>query len=114
MADDPFFTMDRASDNDRAWFDAHPDRMWRLRDALAFEFHDYYEPPPGHSMRAIVTRLGPGIRHRWGLSLSVEIPNSGEKDEPPEIVIKDLHDRFAPKRARQLVKQAHRLMGKKR
>jgi hypothetical protein len=62
---------DRASDDDRAYFAAHPHTSARIRPSFAGE-----GPKPGvpAGTVVIVTQLRPGVRvRRWLLPKSVEV-----------------------------------------
>jgi hypothetical protein len=61
------------SENDREWFEAHPDRSHRLRRAYLDEFPEKVE-------HAVVRQLAPGQRVRVGLTVPPLLP----QDEAPE------------------------------
>jgi hypothetical protein len=50
--------VDRASEQDRLWFDAHPEATVYLRPEIPGEF------PNGASQTVLVTQIRPGIRQR--------------------------------------------------
>jgi hypothetical protein len=61
------------SEDDRQWFEAHPDRSHRLRRAYPEEFPEKVE-------HAVVRQLAPGRRVRAGLTVPPRLP----QDEAPE------------------------------
>ena len=108
--------IERASEDDRLWFAAHPSRRWRLRDAHLFEFVDddddvFGKLPEGWTRRAIVIQHAPGIRQRWPCCVEDSRPNSGERGEPSETAIRQLFERHASNEVKQLARdyrQAYR------
>lgn len=90
--------MDRASEDDRLWFAAHPKRRWRLRNAIAFEcIGENTTSLEGWSERVIVIQHAPGYRQRVPCVAADDCPNSGETGEPPEAVIRQMFRRHAPR-----------------
>ena len=66
--------IERASEDDRIWFEAHQTRRWRLRNARLFELIDNDgsdQPPEGWTQRVVVILLAPGIRQRWTCMVSL-------------------------------------------
>ncbi len=62
--DDP---VDIASEDDRRWFEAHPQEKWRIREIIAGEFG----PCQPKALRVLVMQIEPGVRMRgpifpWG------------------------------------------------
>ena len=62
--DDP---VDIASEDDRRWFEEHPQETWRIRDIIAGEFGPF-QP---QAFQVLVMQIEPGIRMRgpifaWG------------------------------------------------
>jgi hypothetical protein len=90
--------IERASEDDRHWFNAHQKRRWRLRNARRFEFpgDDGGPVPEGKTMRVIVALVGPGVRVRWPCLMLESTPNSCEHDELPEAMIENLFEQNAP------------------
>jgi hypothetical protein len=66
-------------DNDREWFEDHPDRSHRLRSRFDEELPPDVEncPPPGHEQQTLVRQLEPGKRIRvfFHRNVNVEIPD---------------------------------------
>jgi hypothetical protein len=61
--------LDRLMDEDRLWFEAHPDRNYRARFAVPVELFDLDRFDGGLSAKTVavvtaVKRLGPGLRAR--------------------------------------------------
>ena len=55
--------IDRASDLDRAWFERHPGRAYRIRPEIAGE-HLEAVCPPGRLALTLVKQVRPGLRMR--------------------------------------------------
>ena len=74
--------IDRACEDDRAWFTKHTGRQYRLRDAVPHEFNDWVDQRPTGDLtpRVLVTAI-PGIgRARVPLLLLASIPNDLDDD----------------------------------
>jgi hypothetical protein len=65
--------VERASEDDRAWFEQHPDASQRIRGYMAGEFGEIV-PPLDH--RILVQQIQPGVRSR-----SIVSPNIAEMAE---------------------------------
>lgn len=88
---------DPTAEADRAWFDAHPERRFRLRDPAPVEFKEPLgEPGEGFSWRVLIARLSGGGRLRLPVSLSWELHNDHAKDQHLQI----LFDQVAPAEAK--------------
>jgi hypothetical protein len=62
--------MDQACEDDRLWFDAHPDHKLRLRRAVPREFNGHDMPPtPDWIAAVLVILIGPGLRLRQPFAL---------------------------------------------
>lgn len=70
------------SEDDRQWFEAHPDRSHRLRRAYPDEF-------PGKEKQAVVRQVAPGQRYRVALT-SPFLPGDREAPEAVAWAIFDL------------------------
>ncbi len=61
-----------ATQGDAAWFDKHPDRRLRIRQAVAMEFNeDVGSAPVGMQWFALVLEAQPGARIRQPIALSI-------------------------------------------
>lgn len=88
---------DPTAEADRAWFEAHPERRFRLRDPAPVEFKDPLgEPGEGFSWRVLIARLPDGGQLRLPVSLSWELHNDHAKDQHLQI----LFDQVAPPEAK--------------
>ena len=56
--------VERACEDDRIWFLAHPGESTRHRIALIGEHPNFQQPQPGLVLYVKVTLLGPGLRAR--------------------------------------------------
>jgi len=56
--------IDAACEDDRLWFDAHPDHTSRVRRAVPFELNGPMDPGPDHVASMLVLLIGPGLRLR--------------------------------------------------
>jgi hypothetical protein len=62
--------IDRACESDRAWFEANPNRLFRLRDMMPYESNGPIEAPPdGMSRRTLVVQVERGMRLRMIVSV---------------------------------------------
>jgi hypothetical protein len=61
--------VDCASEDDRLWLLAHPDRRRRLRPIVPYEFHVRMAVQPGQQAWVLVDQIKPGVRTRVPLSL---------------------------------------------
>lgn len=88
---------DPTAEADRAWFEANPERQFRLRDPALVEFKDPLgDPGEGFSWRVLIARLPDGGRLRLPVSLSWELQNDHAKDQHLRI----LFDQVAPPEAK--------------
>lgn len=88
---------DPTAEADRAWFEAHPERRFRLRDPAPVEFKDPLgDPGEGFSWRVLIASLPDGGRLRLPVSLSWELHNDHAKDQHLQI----LFDQVAPPEAK--------------
>lgn len=82
---------------DRAWFEANPERLFRLRDPAPVEFKDPLgDPGEGFSWRVLIARLPDGGRLRLPVSLAWELHNDHAKDQH----LKILFEQVAPPEAK--------------
>jgi hypothetical protein len=57
--------IEQACEDDRLWFDAHPEQKLRLRHAVPYEFNGLDQvATPGYLSLVFVVLLGPGLRLR--------------------------------------------------
>ena len=62
--------VERASDEDRAWFERNPARHMRLRDTIPMDFNGPLpELPEGYTHRTITVRLTDVVRSRCPIGL---------------------------------------------
>lgn len=74
--------IEQVCENDRVWFEQHPCRAFRIRDAVPFEFNaPMATPRVGQTWRTLVARLADGVRMRSPVGLPVEAINEGAADE---------------------------------
>ena len=64
--------LDVASDNDRAWFEANPNRRYRLRGPLPGE-HWHWRGDLTRASAVLVHSLAPGVRARSPTTLTVPL-----------------------------------------
>ncbi|MDB5457072.1 MAG: hypothetical protein JWP92_2657 [Caulobacter sp.] len=89
-----------ALEADRVWFEAHPERAFRLRDPLPLEFPGPLGAPGrGFSWRVLVARLKDGARTRLPISLALDLHNDHAKDAHLAL----LFDQVAPAEAKALL-----------
>jgi hypothetical protein len=92
--------IDRACESDREWFEANPNRLFRLRDVMPYEhIGPTKAPPDGESWRTLVVRIGPGMRFRAVLSVPAELDN-----EPDDQQLASIFMPLAPKPLRKMLK----------
>ena len=85
--------IDRACADDAAWFAVHPSRIFRLRDAIPFEFNrDIGLPPWQETWRALVAQGAPGVRFRCQLSAPIEVSNEDAVDD----LLRPIFEQIAP------------------
>jgi len=75
--------VEAASADDAAWFDANPDRIFRLRDRMAGEYETLdmgLLPPPGMAARTLVVQMQPGVRGRQPIAIDAHIANDDATD----------------------------------
>jgi hypothetical protein len=81
--------VERASEDDRLWFEANPDRKLRLRDAVPMELNGPLpECPPGYSVRTVVVQFRPGVRSRTFIGIRADMPSEGAEDHHIEELIR--------------------------
>ena len=84
--------IERAEEDDRAWFEAHRTRKYRVRNIRMYEFegNDGSDPlPEGFSFRVIVVRHR-RLRERWPCIFPEWVPNSGERNADSDALIKKI------------------------
>ncbi|WP_052600563.1 hypothetical protein [Microvirga lotononidis] len=85
--------IDRASEDDRVWFDANPDRHFRIRDLIPYEFNERMpDPQPGFTLRTFVAQMSPGVR----LRLPCEILDYLTNETATDAALKTLFRQIAP------------------
>jgi hypothetical protein len=89
--------IDRTCESDREWFEANPNRLFRLRDVMPYE---HIGPPDGMSWRTLVARVGPKMRWRAVLSVPAELDNEDADDQQLASIFMPL----APKPLRKMLK----------
>jgi hypothetical protein len=100
--------IDRACKSDRNWFEANPNRLFRLRDMMSYEINGPIEAPPdGMSWRTLTVQVEPGMRLRLVLSVPAEIHNEDSDDQQLASIFMPL----APKPFRNLSKAKFRKSG---
>ena len=93
--------IDRACESDREWFEANPNRLFRLRDVMPYEhIGPTKAPPDGESWRTLVVRVGPGMQWRAVLSVPAELDNEDADDQQLASIFMPL----APKPLRKMLK----------
>ena len=93
--------IDRACGSDREWFEANPNRLFRLRDMMPYEINGPIEAPPdGMSWRTLTVQVKPGMRLRLVLSVPAELDNEDADDQQLASIFMPL----APKPLRKMLK----------
>jgi hypothetical protein len=86
-------TIDRVNDDDREWFKANPDRTFRLREAIPFEFNSPIgEAGQGFRWRVLVARIEDGVRSHKPVSL----PNNLFNDSASDVHLAQIFEQVAP------------------
>src|SRR6266436_1386004 len=94
-------SIDRACRSDRDWFEANPNRLFRLRDMMPYEINGPIEAPPdGMSWRTLTVQVEPGMRLRLVLSVPAELDNEDADDQQLASIFMPL----APKPLRKMLK----------
>jgi hypothetical protein len=72
--------LEAASEDDRAWFEANPDRHYRVRPHIPGEWpaDALNRLPQGQNWYTVVHQVSPGVRMRLPISLDAE-PEPGER-----------------------------------
>lgn len=84
---------------DKAWFDAHPERDFMLRDPAPLEFREPLgDAGEGFSWRVLIVRLGDGSRLRLPISLAWDLHNDHAKEQHLAVIF----EQVAPEQARVL------------
>jgi hypothetical protein len=80
IPDAPDAALEAASEDDRAWFEAHPERSYRVRPHISGEWPDgaLNRLPQGQGWYTVVHQVSPGVRMRLPISLHAE-PEPGER-----------------------------------
>lgn len=101
--------IDKASEDDRLWFEQHPGRSFRLRDAVPFEYNQQLPPAAeGVSWRTVVLQIKPGVRSRSPMGLPVEMTNTGATDQD----IQWLFERCAPQQLQEFLESVKRTVAR--
>lgn len=80
--------IDAASENDKAWFEANPDRLWRIRDPIPMEMNGPLEPAaPGYTNRMVVAKITDAARARFVIQMEAVVPNEGATDAALERIM---------------------------
>jgi hypothetical protein len=88
---------DPTAEADRAWFEAHPERLFRLRDPAPVEFKEPLgDAGEGFSWRVLVVRLDGGSRLRLPVSLAWDLHNAHAKEQHLAMIF----DQVAPDQAK--------------
>lgn len=91
-----------ATQGDAAWFDKHPDRRLRIRQAVATEFNeDVGSAPVGMQWFALVLEAQPGARIRQPVALSIGFDIEGLDDG----ALFSLFHQAAPHGAKKIIAQ---------
>lgn len=74
--------VDAATEDDAAWFEANPDRLFRLRNRVPgeYEAHQIDLPPPGLTPRTLVVQAQPGVRMRQPVAVFADVRNDEVTD----------------------------------
>lgn len=90
---------DVTAEADRAWFDAKPERDFRLRNPAPLEFREPLgEAGEGFSWRVLVVRLDGGSRLRLPISLAWDLHNDHAREQHLAL----LFEQVAPDQAKAL------------
>ena len=81
--------LDRASDDDRIWFEQHPSRNYRLREMIPFESNDpLWTPPKGSAWLTVTRQIEPGVRLRTfihGPRFMLDAPEADDDEKLSEL-----------------------------
>lgn len=85
--------VDRASEDDRIWFEANPERHFRIRNPIPYEFNERMpDPTPGFTSRTLVAQMSPGVR----LRLPCEVLEYLSNETATDAALKTLFRQIAP------------------
>jgi hypothetical protein len=102
--------IDRACESDREWFEANPNRLFRLRDMMPYEINGPIEAPPdGMSWRTLTVQVKPGMR----LKLLLSVPAESHNEDPDDQQLASIFMSLAPKPFRKLLKSKLRKHSRK-
>jgi hypothetical protein len=86
--------VEAASQEDAAWFEAHPGRNFRLRDRIAGEYESLDVDllyPPGTTPRTLVIQTHPGVRMRQPVAIFAHVKNDEMTDAQLFAFFKESH-----------------------
>jgi hypothetical protein len=76
---------------DREWFEGHPGRTIRIRDALPYEFDQpLRQAKPGFSWRVIVKEMEAGVRARSPVAVRSELRNEDAREADLERIFREV------------------------
>ena len=85
--------VEQAKEIDRRWFEDHPGRTIRIRDALPYEFNQPLpQARPGFTWRVIVKEVEAGVRVRSPVAARTALQN----DDASEADLKRIFDEVSP------------------
>lgn len=91
-----------ATQGDAVWFDKHPNRRLRIRQAVAMEFNDDVgSAPVGMQWFTLVLEAQPGARIRQPIALSIGFDVEGMDDS----ALFSLFQQAAPSGAKKILSQ---------
>ncbi|MFT6570481.1 MAG: hypothetical protein ACJAWY_002201 [Sphingomonas echinoides] len=87
----PHPAVEQAKEMDREWFEDHPGRTIRIRDALPYEFNQPLpQARPGYTWRVIVKEVKIGMRARSPLAARTELRNEDAKETDLERILREV------------------------
>lgn len=87
----PHPAVEQAKEMDREWFEGHPGRTIRLRDALPYEFDQPLpQARPGFTWRVIVKEVKAGVRARSPMAARAELRNEDASEADLERIFHEV------------------------
>jgi hypothetical protein len=100
--------LDRACDSDKNWFEAHPERIFRVRAPMPYECNGPLEAAnDGMSWWVLIAQIAPGFR----LRMLVAVPSDSCPDEADDQELASMLMPLVPRGLRKLLKSKLRKAG---
>ncbi|MEH0195754.1 hypothetical protein V7S57_08455 [Caulobacter sp. CCNWLY153] len=82
--------IERATEDDKRWFELNPHRMYRIRDPFPMEMNGpIAKSPKGYSTRIVVAKIHSEVRMRNTIGVLEQVPNEGASDANLEKLLRD-------------------------